>query len=159
MKRTTTQTLTLRALNRATLDRQLLLRRSTLSVRMTLEHLVGMQAQTPHTAYIGLWTRLVDFRPDQLSDLLVDRAAVRMALMRGTIHLVTAADAWGIRPLVQPVMDRVQKSQFGKRLAGVDLDQVLAMGRAFVDEQPRTFKALGDHLLTRWPDRDRKSVV
>ena len=29
------------------------------------------------------------------------------------------------------------------------------MGRAFVDEQPRTFKALGDHLLTRWPDRDR----
>ena len=122
---------------------------------MTLEHLVGMQAQTPHTAYIGLWTRLVDFRPDQLSDLLVDRAAVRMALMRGTIHLVTAADAWGIRPLVQPVMDRVQKSQFGKRLAGVDLDQVVAMGRDFVDEQPRTFKALGDHLLTRWPDRDR----
>ena len=29
------------------------------------------------------------------------------------------------------------------------------MGRAFVDEQPRTFKALGDHLLTRWPERDR----
>ena len=78
-----------------------------------------------------------------------------MALMRGTIHLVTARDAWGLRPLVQPVMDRVQKSQFGKRLAGVDLDEVVAMGRAFVDEQPRTFKALGDHLLTRWPDRDR----
>jgi hypothetical protein len=48
-----------------------------------------------------------------------------MALMRGTIHLVTAADAWGLRPLVQPVMDRVQKSQFGKRLAGVDLDEVV----------------------------------
>ncbi len=78
-----------------------------------------------------------------------------MALMRGTIHLVTARDAWGLRPLVQPVMDRVQKGQFGKRLAGVDLDEVVAMGRAFVDEQPRTFKALGDHLLTRWPDRDR----
>ena len=52
-------------------------------------------------------------------------------------------------------MDRVQKGQFGKRLAGVDIDEVVAMGRAFVDEQPRTFKALGDHLLTRWPDRDR----
>ena len=114
-----------------------------------------MQAQTPHTAYVGLWTRLEGFRGDDLSTLLLDRSVVRMALMRGTIHLVTAADAWGLRPLVQPVMDRVQKSQFGKRLAGVDLDEVVAMGRAFVDEQPRTFKALGDHLLTRWPDRDR----
>jgi Winged helix DNA-binding domain len=144
-----------RALNRATLDRQLLLRRSTLTVPSTIEHLVGMQAQTPHTAYVGLWTRLADFRAEELSDLLADRSVVRMALMRGTIHLVTARDAWGLRPLVQPVMDRVQKSQFGKRLAGVDLDDVVAMGRAFVDEQPRTFKALGDHLLTRWPDRDR----
>jgi len=52
-------------------------------------------------------------------------------------------------------MDRVQKSQFGKRLAGVDLDEVVAVGRAFVDEQPRTFKALGDHLLAKWPDQDR----
>ncbi len=149
------KTISLRALNRATLDRQLLLRRSGLSVRATLEHLVGMQAQTPHTAYVGLWTRLEGFRGDDLSTLLLDRSVVRMALMRGTIHLVTAADAWGIRPLVQPVMDRVQKSQFGRRLAGVDLDEVVAMGRVFVDEQPRTFKALGDHLLTRWPDRDR----
>jgi hypothetical protein len=102
-----------------------------------------------------LWTRLVDFRGEQLADLLVDRSVVRVALMRGTIHLVTARDAWGLRPLVQPVMDRVQKGQFGKRLAGVDLDEVVAMGRVFVEGQPRTFKALGDHLLTRWPERDR----
>jgi len=151
-------TIGLRALNRATLERQLLLRRTTLSVPATLEHLVGMQAQTPHTAYLGLWTRLVDFRGEQLSGLLLDRSAVRIALMRGTIHLVIARDAWGLRPLVQPVMDRVQKSQFGARLAGVDVDEVVAMGRAFVDEQPRTFKALGDHLLTRWPDRDRSGL-
>jgi len=149
------ETISVRALNRATLDRQLLLRRSPMSALATIEHLVGMQAQTPHTAYVGLWTRLEGFRGEDLSTLLLDRSVVRMALMRGTIHLVTARDAWGLRPLVQPVMDRVQKSQFGKRLADVDLDEVVAMGRAFVDEQPRTFKALGDHLLTRWPDRDR----
>ena len=85
----------------------------------------------------------------------MDRSVVRLALMRGTIHLVTARDAWDLRPLVQPVMDRVQKGQFGRRLDGVDQDEVVAMGRAFVDEEPRTFKALGDHLLTRWPERDR----
>ena len=145
----------LRALNRATLARQLLLERSTLSIPDAIEHLVGLQAQTPHTWYTALWSRLHDFRPDDLSDLLVDRRVVRLALMRGTIHLVTARDAWGLRPLVQPVMDRVQKGQFGKRLVGVDPDEVVAMGRAYVDAEPRTFKALGDHLLTRWPDRDR----
>ena len=141
----------LRALNRATLARQLLLERSTLSIPEAIEHLVGLQAQTPHTAYTALWSRLEDFEPEDLSDLIVDRRVVRLALMRGTIHLVTARDAWGLRPLVQPVMDRVQKGQFGKRLVGVDPDEVVAMGRAFVDAEPRTFKALGDHLLTRWP--------
>lgn len=147
--------LTLRALNRATLARQLLLERSTMAAEVAIEHLVGLQAQTPHTAYTGLWTRLEGFDPEGLSDLLVERRVVRMALMRGTIHLVTARDAWGLRPLVQPVLDRVQKGQFGRRLEGVDGDTVVATGRAFVDEAPRTFRELGDHLLTRWPDRDR----
>jgi hypothetical protein len=147
-----------RALNRATLSRQLLLERSTMSVASTLEHLVGMQAQTPHTAYVGLWGRLEGFSPEQLSELLIDRSAVRLALMRGTIHLVVARDAWGLRPLVQPILDRVQRSQFGKRLDGVDMDEVVAMGRTFVEQQPRTFKAIGDHLLTRWPDRDRAGL-
>jgi hypothetical protein len=147
--------LTRHELNRATLARQLLLERSTLAIPAAIEQLVGLQAQTPHTAYTGLWSRLADFRPEALSELLVGRQVVRIALMRGTIHLVTARDAWGLRPLVQPVMDRVQKGQFGKRLVGVDPDAVVAMGRAFVDTEPRTFKALGDHLLTRWPDRDR----
>ena len=150
--------LTVRALNRATLERQHLLRRSTLSVVELLETLVGMQAQTPHTAYVGLWTRLEGFRPDDLSERLLDRSVVRLALQRGTIHLVTARDAWGLRPLVQPVLDRAFKGQFGKRLDGVDLAEVVAMGRAFVDTEPRTFKALGDHLLTRWPDRDRMAL-
>ena len=76
--------------------------------------------------------------------------------MRGTIHMVSARDAWGLRPLVQPVLDRVQKGQFGKRLVGVDLDAVVVAGRTFVAAEPRTFKALGDHLLERWPGRDRR---
>ena len=126
-----------------------------MSIPAAIEHLVGLQAQTPHTAYTGLWSRLEAFAPEALSELIVERRVVRLALMRGTIHMVAARDAWGLRPLVQPVLDRVQKSQFGKRLVGVDLDAVVAAGRAFVDAEPRTFKALGDHLLERWPGRDR----
>ena len=97
-----------------------------MSIEPAIEHLVGLQAQTPHTAYTGLWSRLEAFAPEALSDLIVERRVVRLALMRGTIHMVTARDAWGLRPLVQPVLDRVQKTQFGKRLAGVDLDAVVA---------------------------------
>ena len=147
-----------RALNRATLARQGLLERSRMSVLELLDHLVGMQGQTPHTAYTGVWSRLVDFRPEQLSDLILDRSVVRLALMRSTIHLVTARDAWALRPLVQPVLDRTQKGQFGKRLDGIDVEAVIEAGRAFVEAEPRTFKALGDHLLERWPDRDRLAL-
>ncbi|MDP9482638.1 MAG: winged helix DNA-binding domain-containing protein [Chloroflexota bacterium] len=150
--------LTRRALNRATLARQLLLERSPMSVTEVLEHLVGMQAQTPHTAYVGLWTRLLGFQPDQLSDLLVDRQVVRIALMRATIFMVTARDAWALRPLVQVVHDRMHRGQFGRRLQGVDTAAVVAAGRAFLDVEPRTFKALGEHLLERWPEHDRLAL-
>ena len=102
--------------------------------------------------------RIEGFRPQELSDRLVDRSVVRMALMRSTIHLVTARDAWDLRRLLQPVLDRMHRGQFGRRLEGVDTDAVVAMGRAFVDERPRSFKELGDHLLTRWPDRERMAL-
>ncbi len=150
--------LTRKALNRATLARQSLLERSSRPVPEMIERLVGLQAQTPHTAYVGLWTRLVDFRPEQLADRLVDRSVVRLALLRSTIHLVTARDAWQIRRLVQPVLDRGLRGQFGRRLEGIEMDELVARGRAFVDAEPRTFKALGDHLLERWPDRDRMAL-
>ncbi len=155
---TTSELLTARALNRATLERQSLLVRSGMSVTAMLERLCGLQAQTPQTWYTALWSRLAGFRAEALSDLLRDRAVVRMALMRSTIHLVTARDAWGFRPLVQPALDRMQGGQFGRRLEGLDVDDVVAMGRAFVEVEPRSFRALGDHLLTRWPERDRMAL-
>ncbi len=152
------QVLTRRALNRASLQRQGLLRRSAGSTTDMIERLVGLQAQTPHTAYVGLWTRLERFDPEDLSDLLVRRAVVRIALMRGTIHLATAADAVDLRPLVQPVLDRAQRGQFGRRLEDVDMTELVALGRAYVEAEPRTFKALGDRLLERWPGRDRMAL-
>ena len=102
MAQMATPTLSLRALNRATLARQHLLDRADLSAYDLTTHLAGFQAQTPHSWYVGFWSRLRDFRATEVTDLLVDRRLVRIALMRSTIHLVTDADCLAWRDLIAP---------------------------------------------------------
>ncbi len=153
------EVLSLRTLNRATLARQGLLRRWDLSVPEAIERLVGLQAQTPHSWYVGLWTRLEGFRPEQAADLLVDRRLVRIALMRSTIHLVTARDCLALRPLVQPVIERTMARSHGKRLTGVDISELVATGRELLEERPLTFADLGARLAQHWPDRDPAALA
>ncbi|TVL92890.1 winged helix DNA-binding domain-containing protein [Streptomyces sp. SAJ15] len=151
--------LSTRELNRATLARQLLLRRAEGDPLDAVEHLVGLQAQNVTPPYYALAARLADFRPERLSELLADRAVVRIALMRSTIHLVSADDCLALRPLLQSVQDRIFQGNQGKRLGGVDLARLASLARELVEEQPLTFKALGEALRAHWPDRDRQDLA
>lgn len=146
--------LELRALNRATLARQLLLRRAHLDVPAALCRLGGLQAQTPQTWYVGLWSRLAAYTPDETSKLLADGEIVRIALMRGTIHLVTLDDARWLRPLVDPVIDRGTMGAFGRDLRDVERDELVERARAILADRVLTFTELGRELSTRWPGRD-----
>jgi winged helix DNA-binding protein len=150
-----------RAVNRALLARQQLLDRPRLpeagperaaQVTSTIEHLVGLQAQAPFPPYYGLHSRLDGFRPEDLAALITDRSVVRIALMRGTIHLVSARDCLPLRQLVQPVIERGLRGAFGRQLAGVDPAALAAAGRSLVEAEPMTFSQLGQALAARWPD-------
>ncbi|MDI1465985.1 winged helix DNA-binding domain-containing protein [Catellatospora sp. KI3] len=154
-----TDTLSRAALNRALLARQLLLARADLPAEQALERLAGMQAQAPNPPYVGLWARLAGFAPEQLSQLVTERRVVRIALMRSTIHLVTAADCLLLRPVVQPALDRGLRNTYGRRLAGLDLDAVAAYGRELVEQAPLTYAELGERLTARWPDRDAAALA
>lgn len=149
-------TLSLRALNRATLARQHLLARTEHTAVEMTEHLVGMQAQAPFPPYTGLWTRIEHFQPDELANALLDRQVVRIVLMRGTVHLVSAADACFLRPLVQPLLDRDLRTNqlHARHLADLDLPKVADAARLVLAERPHTAKELGAALAERWPDRD-----
>ena len=155
------EVLSLRAINRAMLSRQLLLDRPSLppagadraaQVVKTIEHLIGLQAQAPFPPYYGLLSRLDGFRPDDLASLITSRSVVRIALMRGTIHLVSARDCLPLRRLVQPAIERGMRGAFGQQLAGVDTAALAAAGRTLVESEPMTFSQLARALAGSWPD-------
>jgi hypothetical protein len=156
-----TDVLSLRALNRATLARQLLLQRHELSAVEVIERLAGMQAQAPNAPYVGLWTRVHGFRTDELAKLITERTVVRVPLMRATIHLVTARDFAAFRPVVQLVLERglFTGSPFGRQLAGLELTELIAAARALLDEKPRTRTELRTLLGKRWPEHEPTSLA
>ncbi len=153
------QALGVRQCNRTSLARQLLLERAELPVDAAVAHLAGLQGQAPNAPYVGLWSRLAVFRHEALATPLLDRRLARVGLMRGTIHLVTAADALAWGPLTKPVFERALTANFAKRLVGVDLAELLADSMALLADGPRTRAQLAAALSAKWPDNDRMALA
>lgn len=141
--------------------RQLLFKRQRKSVSATLEHLVGMQAQAPNLPYVGLWSRLEGFEPDKLSRLISMRQAVRLSLMRNTIHLVTTRDAFGLKPLFEGLAERgyLRGSPWGRGMQGADLAAIRTAGREIMSARPRTVAELSRLLAARFPNRDSQAMA
>lgn len=142
-----------RALNRATLARQLLLERADAPALDAVAHLGGLQAQEPQEPFSGLWSRLRAFDPAELSDLLVRRRVVRTHLMRRTVHLVTADDALAWRARHDTMLRQRVLGVYRGELEAVDLDELAAAGRSVMaDGEPRSMTQLARALAERWPE-------
>lgn len=152
------ETLSVRALNRATLARQYLLRRDGDDTLTVIERLAGMQAQLPRPPFVGLWTRIENFQRDDLAALLQNRAAVRGTLMRGTLHLVSARDYTRLRSTIQPVLDRGAQSILKTRGETADMRDVIDAAREFLHSRPGTFEEIRDHLVTKFPGVEERSM-
>jgi DNA glycosylase AlkZ-like len=149
-----------RTLNRTLLVRQGLLTRERRPAAELITWLVGLQAQEPIDPYVGLWTRIEGFDPLELSGLIERREAVRIGTLRGTLHLLTAADCVDLVPVLAGNRERAWRSSpFAKQLAGLDIAAVVEAGRQALETQPRSPSALGEALAARWPDRDRVSLA
>lgn len=141
-----------RALNRATLARQLLLERAGLPVLDAVAHLGGLQAQEPQEPFLGLWSRLRAFDPAELSDLLTGRRVVRTHLMRRTVHLVTTDDVLAWRARHDGMLRQRVLGVYRRELDGVDPDELAAAGReVLADGESRSMPELARAVADRWP--------
>jgi Winged helix DNA-binding domain len=132
-------------LNRALLARQLLLERSPLSPTHALEQVAGLQAQERMPPFVGLWTRLHDFRAEELKAALQRRRAVKGTLMRGTLHVVSARDYRRFLPALLPTIQGMWSSYLRDRQPVGDVDELTRRALAYAAE-PRTTKELRAYL-------------
>jgi hypothetical protein len=137
-----------RALNRATLARQMLLRREKVKPAAAIERLLGLQAQLPRPPFIALWARLDGFKREDLIAPIAKRDLVRATMMRATIHLFTRKDFLAFRPAIQPVLTNAHQAVMKDRGKGIDIDKLLAAARACFDANPCTLDDLRKHLVS-----------
>jgi hypothetical protein len=144
----TERVLNARELNRALLARQLLLERSPLPLSRALERLAGLQTQYAPSGYVSLWTRLRDFRREQLTTALERRRVVQATLMRVTIHTVSARDFQLFASGIRRGRRDWWSAQYRHQVEGLDMAAIAARVRKHLAAGPRRASELKDLLAS-----------
>jgi hypothetical protein len=132
--------LTDRGLNRATLARQLLLRRERLSVVDALRRVVALQAQEPASPYLALWNRVTDLDPADVDEAFESHAVVKATLIRITLHAVLVEDYSAFHQAMVPSLraSRLNDDRFRKTGLTADDADALVPGLLELTAEPRT---------------------
>jgi hypothetical protein len=123
----TSPPLTARRLNRATLARQLLLRRERLDAVAAVRRVLVLQAQEPASPYIALWNRVEAFDPAELDAAFADQRVVRTQLFRITLHAVADADYPPLHEAMQPTLRAARLNDPRFRGEGVSVEATEAL--------------------------------
>ena len=123
-----------------------------------VEHLAGLQAQQARPPFVGLWTRLENFKKDDLMRPLSERRILRATTIRGTLHLVSRADFLAWRPVLQPMLSAGAQTILRDRLTTFDQQRVLGAARTAFSDRARTFTSLRDHLVSAFPEADERAM-
>ena len=150
--------LTDRALGRALLERQLLLRRATVTTVAAVARLAGLQAQWSPAPYIGLWTRLARFSIGDLEGALADHSVVKATVMRGTLHLLSAGEFPFFATATAAARSDLWRNP--KLEDGIDMDGLEARLARYTAKTPRSFDELAAFIDHAAPgDRDRQRYL
>ena len=124
-------------LNRATLRRQLLLRRERLPVADAVRRIGAVQAQAAVSPYLALWNRVAGFDPADLDRAFARYEVVKATLMRITLHAVHVADYPFFHAAMQPTLRGARLHDRRYRDAGLepaDADALVPRLREFTAE-------------------------
>lgn len=137
-----------RQLNRATLQRQSLLKRDAGTPAEVIGRLAGLQAQHANSPYIALWSRREGQSIVDLEAGLTGRTVVKATLMRTTLHLVDSRDFWTFDAASAPP----RLANWGPTAKRVDLDLV-ELNATLLEfcAEPRTVAEIEEHLAPLYP--------
>jgi hypothetical protein len=143
--------ITLRALGRATLARQMLLERAKVAPVVAVERLVAVQAQLAKPAFVALWSRVDGLRAEAVRAAIDSKQIVRATMMRATLHMTSAKDYAALRPALSPMLVDGMRKVLRARADGLDFDALIATARralakgalGFDELRPALAKAMG----------------
>ena len=141
----------------------MLLERADLDAVTAIERLAGMQAQYSPSPYIGLWSRVRNFKREELEEALTAQLVYKATLMRGTLHLVSARQFDLFR--LASRFPRHVWSEGPRQLAdrGVDVDalreEILAALDSRALKKPELEKAFRHRIPADLPDWVAFSVI
>ena len=119
--------LSTRTLNRATLARQLLLRREPLGVEDAVGRVLAIQAQQNASPYLALWNRVTDLDPAHVDDAFIRGTVVKATLARVTLHAVRREDHAVLHQALQPTLRGARLGDPRFTSAGVPAARVEAL--------------------------------
>ena len=131
--------LTRRELNRALLERQLLLERKPLNAVRAVERLGGLQAQSTPSPYLSLWARLDGFERDELTKALTSRRLVKALLQRGTLHVAAPRTYWAIMTVRRELAASLWPPSYEARLPAARIAELAEDVQAQLDGNELTY--------------------